>query len=195
MRDKALSDRARRSVQHIRDEARALNRLVANLLDISKSAEAQLVPQLSEVELSALSAEVLGVLELRAQTKGVRLVSEDEPVTIRADPDLMRRVLENLVENAIRHTPEETTVRVSIRNTGNAVELRVADEGAGVPVNAREMIFERYFQVEGRQAGVRMGQGLGLAFCKVSVEAHGGSICVEDASPGAVFCVRVPHAD
>jgi len=76
-----------------------------------------------------------------------------------------------------------------------ATRLRVADAGTGVPPGERERIFERFVQATEGLAGVRSNRGLGLAFCKLAVEAHGGTIHVEDAHPGAVFCVTLPHAE
>jgi signal transduction histidine kinase len=74
------------------------------------------------------------------------------------------------------------------------VELRVADTGRGVPLEMRERIFDPFVQVESKDRSVsRSGRGLGLAFCRLAVEAHGGRIWVEDANPGAVFCLRLPH--
>jgi signal transduction histidine kinase len=76
------------------------------------------------------------------------------------------------------------------------VELRVADEGKGVPEDLREGIFDRFVQLEsGERAAPRTGRGLGLTFCRLAVEAHGGRIYVEDANPGAVFCIRLPRRD
>jgi signal transduction histidine kinase len=112
-----------------------------------------------------------------------------EPRTIAADPDLLRRVLENLVDNAIRHAPPESSVRVSSIDHGATVELRITDAGPGVPPQLRERMFDRFVQ---GSAPARGGRGLGLAFCKLAVEAHGGTIWIEDASPGAVFCVQLP---
>ena len=75
-------------------------------------------------------------------------------------------------------------------------EVRIADAGKGVPGELREAIFDRFVQVDSRDSGVsRSGRGLGLAFCRLAVEAHGGRIWVEDAQPGAVFCLRLPNAD
>ena len=107
-----------------------------------------------------------------------------------ADPDLMMRVIANLLDNAIRHAPEDSTVRVAIARGADGVELRVSDQGTGVPAELRDQIFER-FQRAGA-ASTRANRGLGLAFCKLAVEAHGGRIWVEDGAPGAVFCVRIP---
>jgi signal transduction histidine kinase len=75
----------------------------------------------------------------------------------------------------------------------DGVEIRVSDEGPGVPAEVRERIFDRYFRAE-KGKGEHAGRGLGLAFCKVAVEAHGGTIGVLDAPKGSTFWVRLPHA-
>jgi signal transduction histidine kinase len=111
-----------------------------------------------------------------------------------ADEDLIHRMLANLLENAIRHSPPETTVTVEARDVEDAVEIRVADCGPGVPRELRTRIFDAFIQVETEDLSLtRGGRGLGLAFCKEAVLAHGGEIWVDDAESGSVFCVRLPH--
>jgi signal transduction histidine kinase len=193
LRDPALSDDARDSVSSIRTEARSLLRLVLNLLDISKSEEGALVPRLEDVDLDRLTSEVISEHEVVATSAELRLERVCEPAKIRADVDLLRRVLENLLDNAIRHSPGGSTIRLSVTGDGGGVTIRAADEGPGVPSEMREKIFERFVQLEsGERVVRRAGRGLGLAFCKLAVEAHGGRIWVEDANPGSVFCVRLP---
>jgi signal transduction histidine kinase len=196
LRNPELQKSARESVQHIRTEARSLLRLVLNLLDISKSEEGQLEPKRARVPLAPLVGEVVEAFELRARTSGVTLEHELAAPEVHADPDLLRRIVENLLDNAIRHAPEGSTVTLSATRGDGAVEIRVADEGAGVPEDMRLKIFERYAQLErGAHPADRAGRGLGLAFCKLSVEAHGGTIQVDDANPGAAFTVRIPDDD
>ena len=80
------------------------------------------------------------------------------------------------------------------RRPTSDVELRIADAGVGIPVEMRERVFDPFVQVEsGERSRPRGSRGLGLAFCKSAVMAHGGRIWIEDAAPGAVFCVRLPH--
>jgi signal transduction histidine kinase len=107
----------------------------------------------------------------------------------------LRRVLENLLDNALRHAPEESTVRLSAVSRPDAVEIRISDTGPGIPPDKREKIFDRFVQVDaaGRPL-TRSGRGLGLAFCRLAVQAHGGRIWAEDGAPGAVFCVSLPNA-
>jgi signal transduction histidine kinase len=85
-------------------------------------------------------------------------------------------------------------VVLSARHGGDHVELRVRDQGRGIPESMRERVFERFAQL-GNGSSDRTGYGLGLAFCKLAVEQHGGQIWVEDAAPGAAFCVRLRHGD
>jgi signal transduction histidine kinase len=192
LRGAGLSDPQRQAAQHIRSDARRLGRMILNLLDISKADEGKLVPREARLEARALVESVLGDLEVAAQARHVSLRSSVEALTLRADEDLLRRTLANLVENALRHTPAGRAVNVVVSATDAEAELRVVDSGPGVPVELRERIFEAFHQLEthGSDNG---GRGLGLTFCKLAVEAHGGRIWVEDGSPGAVFCVRLPR--
>lgn len=193
LRDPTLSTGGRGSVQTIREEARLLTRLIKNLLDLSKSDEGQLVPNHSAVELGSLVNELLGGFQAHARAKQVTLTVSVEAPPVRADPDLLRRVIENLIDNAIRHAPGGSVVRVTATLADEHVHLTVEDGGAGVPPDMRERIFERFVQLN-KTGALRGGYGLGLAFCKQAVELHGGRIWVEDGAPGAVFCIRLGHA-
>jgi two-component system sensor histidine kinase/response regulator len=196
LRDREASASSQAAARSIRDEVRALLRLLLNLLDISKSEEGKLVPVPGPVDLGLLVRDACEALELRARTKNIALRSSIEVPSLHVDVDLFRRVLENLLENALRHAPGDTVVHVSASGDASETELRVSDSGLGVPRELREAIFERFVQVDALDHGsVRSGRGLGLAFCRLAVEAHGGRIWVEDAKPGAVFCMRLPNAD
>lgn len=189
-----LSERAREAGAGIREEVRSLMRLLLNLLDISKSEEGLLAPLRAELSLEPLLSEVCEALQIRARDKQITLRTNVEVSAVSADRDLLRRVLENLLENALRHAPTNSEVTVSVRPGVDGVELRVADQGTGVPEALREAIFDRYIQVNAEeQATSRTGRGLGLAFCRLAVEAHGGRIWIEDASPGAAFILSIPH--
>lgn len=193
-RDPNGTDRSRRAAGRIQDETRALIRMITNLLDISKGDEGRLVPERRDIDLPALVGEVIEVLRVRAEGAGVALVAGVEVPALRADPDLVRRLLENLVDNAIRHAPEDSAVRIEAARVERGIELRVADAGPGVPPEERARVFERFVQAVGGASG-RNNRGLGLAFCKLVAEAHGGAIHIQDASPGAIFCVVIPNVD
>jgi two-component system sensor histidine kinase/response regulator len=195
LRDPSLSESSRSSATHIRHEARQLGRMILNLLDLSKGDEGKLCANRSLVQVGPLVSELLSELAAGAEDRNVQLESVLENTELHADPDLLRRLLVNLIENAIRHASRQTTVTVSVRTLPEVTEFRIRDLGPGVPAELREKIFDPFVQAD--QTGhplTRSGRGLGLAFCKLAVVAHGGDIWVEDGNPGAIFCVRIPHA-
>ncbi len=178
----------------IRAEARHLTRMILNLLDLSKADEGKLEPKRSQVDVAQLVAQIFAELEVGAQARGVTLRSDVRCAHVEVDEDLLRRLLANLVENALRHAPSRTDVTVTVTAEGEAAEIRVADAGRGVPAELREKIFDPFIQLEDTRSGSRSGRGLGLTFSRLVAEAHGGTIRVEDASPGAVFVVTIPPA-
>lgn len=191
-RDASAGARARDAGTRIQTETRALLRMITNLLDLSRADEGGLAPARQELQLAELLAEVEGAMQPRARETQVALIVRAGEATISADRDLLLRTLENLVDNALRYAPESSTVTVTATADEDGAELRVADAGPGVPDDQRGRVFERFAQGEGARA--RTSRGLGLAFCKLAVEAHGGRIWIEDAAPGAVFCIRIPRA-
>ena len=189
-RDAGASDRTRTAAANIRSDTDALLRMIMNLLDVSRADEGRLIPIARELPLPELLGEIKAAMMARATTAGVEIVIECQPRAVVGDPDLVRRVIENLVDNAIRHAPEGTAVRLTAREVGAGCELRVADAGPGVPEALRQRVFDRFVQGD---TAAHTGRGLGLAFCKLAVDAHGGAIWIEDGHPGAVFCVRFGH--
>jgi signal transduction histidine kinase len=187
-RDRGALPRSLGAAANIRSDSEALLRMIMNLLDLSKADEGRLVPAREPIEIAGLAAEVAGAMAPRARTAEVEIACEVAAHTVSGDPDLVRRVLENLLDNAIRHAPAGSRVRVTSAAHEATVELRVIDAGPGVPPALRGQVFERFVQGDG---GARANRGLGLAFCKLAVEAQGGAVWIEDASPGAVFCVRL----
>jgi two-component system sensor histidine kinase/response regulator len=195
LRDRGLSAQVHESAQHIRDSARALLRMVLNLLDISRGEEGQLGTRKKLVDLAQLTSEVVDAIAVRTSASAVRIAQRIEVPQLMADIDLLRRVLENLLDNALRHAPANSQIVVSATSGKLGVEIRVCDAGAGVSPDLREKIFERFLQADtGERVVTRTGRGLGLAFCKLAVDVHGGSISVEDGQPGAVFLVTLPQS-
>jgi signal transduction histidine kinase len=194
-RAKDLAPDLLESATSIRSETRHLMRLITNLLDISRSEEGQLVAHKSSVPWPALVKEVMEAFSAHAQSRNIRLETALTLEAIPVDRDLFQRVLENLLENALRHAPPESAVRIEDRRLGREIEIRIADRGSGIPPEQRERIFDRFVQIDSpTQLASRSGRGLGLTFCKSAVEAHGGRIWVEGGSPGAVFRIRLPDA-
>jgi two-component system sensor histidine kinase/response regulator len=195
VRDRTLSDSALASAGQIRSAARQLGRLILNLLDLSKADEGKLVARKGVVDLKTLVTAVASEMEVAARERAVTFEVAIEGEGMIADEDLLRRTLANLLENAVRHAPRDTVVRVTGARRNGAQEIRVADAGKGVPAELRDQIFDPFVQID--QAGgtpSRGGRGLGLAFCRMAVEAHEGRIWIEDGNPGAVFALRIPDA-
>jgi len=192
LRDPKVTDRSKRAAASIQDETRALLRMITNLLDLAKADEGQLAPAKKPLDPNALVRGVLDELTPRATASGIELSSRGAADRIVADPDLLHRVLANLVENAIRHAPEASEVVVAISSAEGGTELRVIDAGPGVPEEHRHKVFERF---QSGERTTRSNRGLGLAFCKQAVEAHGGQIWIEDGGPGAVFAIRLSDGD
>jgi two-component system, sensor histidine kinase and response regulator len=195
LRSPELAKTSRESASQIRTDARHLTRMIMNLLDLSKADEGRLAPKRTDLDLRALVDEVVSELAFTAKSRGVELRLGLEIERIHADEDLLRRTLTNLIENAIRYAPPGTSIAIGARWVDDATEVRVADAGSGIPPEMREKVFSPFVQVESDERVVEHGnRGLGLTFCKLAVEAHGGRIWIEDAAPGAVFCARLPHA-
>ena len=192
LRNSNADDRSRDAAAKIHEETRGLTRMITNLLDIGRADEGQLAPARRMIDAHELVAAVLEELRPRAAAAELELRARVEAGNLFVDRDLIQRVLVNLVENAIRHAPTGSAIEVVVQSAADAVELRVADAGPGVPPELREQIFERF--VTKGEGSTRTNRGLGLAFCKVAVEAHGGQIAIEDGVPGAIFCLRIPHA-
>ena len=194
-RDKRLPAETRETASAIRVEVAALMRLILNILDINKSEEGALSTSSAPLDLALLGQSVVDSIEPRARAREIALASEIGAMdAVPADADLLRRVLENLVDNAIRYAPKGSQVTLTAELAEREAVLRVADQGQGVPPELRESIFERFVQLGGGDRLVpRTGRGLGLTFCRLAVEAHGGRIYVEDGTTGAVFCIRLPR--
>ena len=197
-RDAQSSDKSREIAGRMHAQAGELLRMILGLLDLSKGEEGRLVLHRSRFDAGVVARGAAEGFALRAEPRHITVAVEGEG-EVDADLGLFRRVLENLLDNGLRHAPDgsKLTVRLARANDGEApgLAVTVADAGRGVPAELRERIFDRFVQADSaaeRANASRAGRGLGLAFCKLVVEVHGGSIQVEDANPGALFVTRWP---
>jgi len=198
LRDSALASDTRVSLEEAASASLALHRMILNLLDISRSEDGRLIPRREELQLASIVTKVEALFGRSAEAAGKTLVIQlRSPGQVLADPELIQRVVENLVENAIKYAPADSVIEVEVSPPVEGfVELRVRDRGKGIPEVHRQAIFEKYFQIESNSAPItRASRGLGLAFCRLAAEAHGGRIWVEPNEPcGSVFCVQLPSA-
>lgn len=190
-----LPEGAIEGIRHIRAEARVLTRMIANLLDLSKSDEGKLLPYHTEVDLHAMLEELFDELGPEAQRHDVDLEAQLEISTVRADRELLRRMIANLIDNGIRHTTTGTCVEVRSALVGDDVRIEVQDAGPGVPESVRPRLFEAYVQADDDVRRARRGRGLGLTFCARAAQAHGGRIEVEcPEGGGSIFRLWLPNA-
>jgi len=152
-------------------------------------------------DLVALARSILDLFRATASISGVALELTVEPgldPVANVDPALMRRVIANMISNAIKHAPEESTVSVQLsRDTKpDVVQIAVHDQGEGISVADQNLIFDKYRTVQlFTQRQQRPGRGLGLTFSKMAVEAHNGTISVDSQlGQGATFTVKLPRA-
>lgn len=175
------------SISSLRDIARETDTLlwlVQELLDLSMIESGQAIMKLVDVPLAGLVQEAVDRLEDQMEIKGLQAVSRVPPALhVLCDPDQTRRVLVNLIHNAIKWSPPNETITIDAVEDGEETTVSVFDNGPGVPADQAERIFERFYQMDASRSKGD-GTGLGLAICKHIVEAQGGHIWVEPAAQG-----------
>jgi K+-sensing histidine kinase KdpD len=174
--------------------AQTLARMANDLLDVSRLEEGKLPLRLAEHDLGELAATVRESLVSFERGRAVEL-DVKMPAVVVCDAKLVQRILENLLSNAIKHAPAGSATRISVAGQSECVRVTVSDQGPGVPAEARQKIFQKFGVVAARQENRYHSAGLGLAFCKLAVEAHGGAIGVEPGEPkGSAFWFELPRS-
>ena len=177
----------------IEHEADRLNRLVGNLLDMSRIEGGALKPEKEWYPISELIHDVLGHLQDVLQGREVHISLPDDLPPVELDYLQMDQVLTNLLENAVRYTLPGLPIEISGEATDEHLIIGIADHGPGIPPHDLERIFDKFYRVLGSQRSGTTGSGLGLAVCKGLVEAHGGHIWVENRKGGgAIFRFTLP---
>jgi len=178
--------------------SRRLSQLIAELFELARLNSCETVVYAEPFSLAELVQDVAQKFELRAQQSGVRLevrVDEEAP-GVHANIGMMQRVLENLIDNALRHTPRGGLIHIGIVPQGDQVMVRVADTGCGIEEEALERIFDRFHRADRAKPGSCGRAGLGLAIAKRILELHGSGIRVEsrvDRGTTFSFCMPVHH--
>ncbi len=187
-----MTPRQRRAMDQARTAHERLSRMVQSLLDVERVEHGRLKTDARPTSVAALLDEVAFALAALAEPREVHVDVRSCGETLwPLDRELVERALINLGENAIRHAPRGSTLRLQAREEGDLLLVSVADQGPGVPAEARERIFERSVQLGERRS--QGAAGLGLAFCKLVAESHGGRAWVESGPRGgAVFVLGLP---
>lgn len=161
-----------------------MQRLISSLLDINRLESGQPVIEKKSTNVSSLMDDAIEAILPIASSKNQRIEKKIPSMmpSIIVDEDMIRRVLINLVENASKYSPSKTVIQIGASSEGKMVILWVDDNGSGVPEESREQIFEKFTRLYNQS--VNKGLGLGLAFCRLAVQAHGGKIWVENLPDG-----------
>jgi two-component system phosphate regulon sensor histidine kinase PhoR len=190
----------KKSIQSLKDIARetdALQWLVHELMDLSMIESGQAIVRMVDVDVEEMVQEVLERMADQAANREIAFVAKlPENVRVLCDRELSKRVLINLIHNALKYAPGGSLVKVSAESQGEYVVLTVSDKGPGVPQDQTVRVFERFYQVDSSRSR-NEGTGLGLAICKHVVEAHGGKIWAEgvETAGGGKFSFSLLNAD
>jgi signal transduction histidine kinase len=173
-------------LQRMRTHIDALSALIDDLFELSRLEAGDISWSLERVPLHELVTETVEAMRVQAEAKRVAVVTSvpDELVPARANPEQLQRVLFNLIQNAIRHTPADGSVVVRAEPVASGIEVEIADTGDGIAPEERERVFTAFYRAGVDAARTGDGAGLGLAVSRAIVEAHGGRIWLADSSHG-----------
>jgi heavy metal sensor kinase len=176
------------------EEILRLKTIIDNLLTLGKADHGILEMKLEEVHLDALIKDLYDDSEMLAEIKHISVeLKKTEPITIVGDKGRLRQLFLNLVDNAIKYTPDGGHVSISIERQNGSAVVEVEDSGIGIPQEDRQKIFDRFYRVDKARSRAMGGTGLGLSIAKWIVEMHRGSITVEsEMNKGSKFSVRFP---
>jgi signal transduction histidine kinase len=189
------ADTRREYAARMGTHVRALGALIDDLFELTRLESGDLTWTLEQVGVDALLRETVEAMRPAADADGVTVTAEfgDAMGAAHANPEKLQRVMFNLIQNAIRHTPPDGTVTVRAEMVADGVEIEVADTGAGIPAEHRRRVFEPFYRAD--DARTDAGAGLGLAVSRAIVEAHGGAIWLVEAPVGARVRFRLPCGD
>jgi signal transduction histidine kinase len=200
MSDDIVDESSRREdLQRMRTHIEALSALIDDLFELSRLESGDIQWSMEQVSVGQLVAETVDALSPQAEARGLHLRAElptsaaDGAGVAQASPEKLQRVLFNLIQNAIRHTPSDGTITVRAEPAGDAVEVEVVDTGEGIAARDRDRVFEAFFRGGAQSARTEEGAGLGLAISRAIIEAHGGRIWLDDAEVGTRVRFALPR--
>lgn len=183
-----------RGIATIVAQANRLERLIDDLRDVARLDARAITLQREPVNLAALVRHRVDEAQSLTHRHDIRLEAPERPIVGRWDGDRLEQVMDNLLMNAIKYAPNGGEVRVRVEQCGAEARVSIRDHGIGVPPDARQRLFERFYRAEGGIAADKKGLGLGLYISKALVEAHGGRIGVEPApGEGSIFFFTLPY--
>lgn len=193
-RENMLSERDRRSFAMVAAQSRRLQRLIANLLDVTRLTAGRLTLQLGSIDLGELVSRLVDELRLITTQHQIELDLPETPLILSGDMLRLEQVVANLLQNAIKYSPYGGVVKVQVEQRGAEAVLKVTDQGIGIPAAALPNLFTRYYRAPNTATARISGLGIGLFVVKEIVEAHGGTVSVSsDEGYGSCFTVTLPQ--
>jgi signal transduction histidine kinase len=183
-----------RLLRSLREDAARMTQLVSELLTLARADAGQQVLTREELDLSELVRSVVPAMQPLAVQRGLQLTEDIQAVaTVSGDQTRLTQLVINLVDNALRYTPQGGTVSVSVGSDREWAVLRVHDTGVGIAAEHLPHLFERFYRADPARARADGGAGLGLAIAQWVTQAHGGQISVDsELGRGSTFTVRLP---
>jgi len=176
------------------NQVQRLGRLVEQLLDLSRLESGAVPLQRRRFQVHGVLEQAVGESRLHGHAVKIEIAA-DPALFVDGDPERIHQVVANLLENAIRHSPENGGVKVKAFDNRNHVTIEVSDEGTGIPESERSRVFERFYRSDAARSSTQGGTGLGLSIAKWIVDLHGGEIRAENAQPsGCRMVVELPSA-
>jgi two-component system sensor histidine kinase BaeS len=182
----------------LRDQVGRLSRLSEDIALVTTAEEGRLTMRRTAIAIAQVTTDATAQAAARYSARGValdvRVTPDAASATVDADADRIAQVLTNLLDNALRHTPDGGAVSVTADRAGSAVRIVVADDGEGIPAEHLPHVFDRFYRVDTARDRAHGGSGVGLSIARVITEAHGGTITAQSDGPGhgAVFTVTLP---
>lgn len=194
IKDKLSSD-GKKALSISLERLDEIKNMISNILDINKMEEGKFILNYEATDIAILINEIVNEMKILSERKKIKVEMPVDLSMLNCDRLIIKRVISNLAVNALKFTPEGDKIEISAieDNTGKYLVISVKDYGEGIPVEYREKVFDKFIQAHDKEARAIGGKGLGLAFCKMAVEAHGGRIWVDsEIGRGSVFSFSIP---
>lgn len=186
---KNFEDSSRQVLNQALSSTKVLIEMVNSLLDISKMESGEMKLKPSKCDLTGIAQKLASIFEVQRENRRFAFNAPTEPVEIACDADLISRVIQNLLSNALKFTPTDGTITITIQGTEEGARVSIYNSGPGISSRHLPRIFDKFYQAEARDNST----GLGLTFCKLAVELHGGRIGVEsEIGKGSTFWFTLP---
>ncbi len=188
------ADEYRKSMETISQETEHMAAVINQLLSLARADAGKEQIKLKTLNLTDFLQEICSDVEILCHEKGIELqLTVEDRMTISGDKKSLKRLLHNLLDNAIKYTPKDGSISIMVQSKGKMAVISIFDTGIGIPSNELSLIFERFYRVDKARSRSEKGSGLGLAICKHIVDIHGGAIEVDSQlNKGSTFHVRLP---